>query len=140
MARVRRILCSGSSDDRAGEVGLLVLRVFAGLSLALAHGWMKLPPSEQFIDGVGNLGFPVPGAFAWAATLAEFAGGILLALGLFTRPAAFFVLFTMGVAAFGQHLRDPFSVKEMALLYGAIALMYLLKGAGRLSVDALLRR
>ena len=54
------------------DVGLLGLRLFAGLALAFAHGRGKLPPSERFIAGAGDLGFPVPIVFAWAAALSEF--------------------------------------------------------------------
>lgn len=116
--------------------GDLALRVFAGLSMALAHGLGKLPPSDQFIQGVTGLGFPLPVVFAWLASFAEVGGGILLAAGLITRPAAFFVAFTMAVAAFHVHADDPFQRKEMALLYFFIALYYVLAGAGRYSLDA----
>ena len=73
------------------------------------------------------------------AGLAEFAGGILLAIGLCTRPAAFFILCTMGVAAGIAHSDDPYRDKELALLFGAVAVMFLLAGSGRFSVDRLLR-
>lgn len=122
------------------DLALVPLRVYAGLALALAHGLGKLPVSEQFVSGVAELGFPAPLFFAWAAALAEFAGGLLLAAGLLTRPAAFFILCTMLTAAFRAHAADPFQVKEMALLYAAVALLFLLRGAGRYSLDALFRR
>ncbi len=64
----------------------------------------------------------------------------MLALGLLTRPSAFLVSFTMAVAAFLQHASDPWSKKEMALLYLAIGVMFMLKGAGRFSADHVLRR
>jgi putative oxidoreductase len=121
------------------NLGLLALRVFTGIGL-ITHGYTKIPPSAQFVEGVGKLGFPAPQVFAWAAGLSEAAGGALLIVGLLTRPSAFFVLFTMAVAAFGQHAADPFATKEKALLYGFIALFFLLAGAGEWSVDALMRR
>ena len=116
--------------------GALVLRVFTGLALALAHGRGKLPPSERFIGLVEAMGFPAPIFFAWAAGLAEFGGGLLLAVGLLTRPAAFFILVTMLVASFLQQAGDPFVEREPSLLFAAIATYFLLAGAGRLSVDA----
>lgn len=119
------------------DVGLLFLRVFAGLSLALAHGVGKFPPSERFIGGAAEMGFPLPVLFAWAAALSESVGGLLLAVGLITRPAAFFILVTMLVAAFVRQAGDPFLERELALLYGAVALQFLLTGPGRLAVDAL---
>ncbi|MFN2385970.1 MAG: DoxX family protein [Thermoanaerobaculia bacterium] len=131
-------------DDRrepaVGEVGRLVLRLFAGLALAFGHGLGKLPPSPRFVQGVEKMGLPLPEAFSWAAGLSEFAGGLLLAVGLLTRPASFFILLTMLVAAVLRHAADPFVAKEKALLFAAVALFFLLAGAGRFSLDAMIRR
>ena len=140
MARRGAFLFGGTNNAAATDAGLLILRAFAGISLALAHGYGKLPPSDGFIQGVGELGYPMPIIFAWAAALAEFAGGLLLALGLFTRPAAVLIAITMATAGFLAHAEDPFGVKEMAFLYLAIAVLYVLAGAGQYSIDALLRR
>lgn len=132
----------GSRTGRATslDAGLLLLRVFAGLSLALAHGVGKLPPGDAFVGGVADMGFPQPVIFAWAAGLSETLGGILLALGLLTRPAAFFILMTMLVATFLRQAGDPYLERELSLLFGFVAILYLLGGPGRLSLDALLRR
>lgn len=119
-------------------LGFTLLRIFTGVGL-MTHGFAKLPVSEQFIGGVAALGFPFPVAFAWAAALAEAAGGALILAGFLTRPAAFFALFTMCVAVFGVHLNDPFGKKELALVYGFLALCFLLAGAGDWSIDALVR-
>ena len=116
-------------------LGLLILRVVAGLSLSLAHGMGKLPVSDKFIEGVGGMGFPVPVVFAWAAALSESVGGILLALGWFTRPAAAMIVATMTTAVVLRHAGDPLGNREPAILFGAIALMFLLVGAGKYSVD-----
>ena len=122
------------------DLGLLVVRVFAGLALGLGHGLKKVPPSDRFVEMTGELGFPLPELFAWAAGLSELAGGILLALGLFTRPASALIAITMLVAAFGQHAGDPFGDREMALLYLVIAVAFMLIGSGRYGIDRLLHR
>lgn len=138
---IRKILFSGAEIDSGfANVGLTLLRMFAGLVLSLGHGAAKIPPSEQFIEGVGNLGFPIAGFFAWAAACSEFFGGLLMAVGLLTRPAAFFILMTMSVAAGFWHAADPFGVKEQALLFAFIALTFVLIGSGKYGIDALLRR
>lgn len=121
------------------DVGSLMLRLFAGLALALAHGIGKLPPTERFIDLVAAMGFPLSTFFAWAAGFAEFGGGLLLAIGLLTRPAAFFILVAMLVASFVQQAGDPFLERELSLLYCAVAAHFLVAGAGRLSLDAFLQ-
>jgi len=126
--------------SKAANVGLMLLRVFAGASMALAHGLGKIPPSERFIEGVTKLGFPMPAFFAWAAGGSEALGGIFLAAGFMTRPAAFFVAATMGVAGLITHAADPFGRKEKALLYLFIAVMYMLVGAGKYSIDGFIKR
>ena len=126
--------------SKAANVGLMLLRVFSGAAMAFGHGLGKIPPSERFIAGVTKLGFPAPALFAWAAGASEMLGGIFLAAGFMTRPAAFFVGITMAVAALITHAADPFGRKEKALLYLFIAVMYMLVGAGRYSIDGFIKR
>jgi len=122
------------------NAGLTLLRVVAGAALAFGHGLGKIPPSAGFIDRTEQMGFPLPVAFAWSASFAEFLGGIFLALGLFTRISSFFIVCTMLTAVVGVHLRDPFAKQELGLLYLFIALAFLLKGGNDWSLDALLRK
>lgn len=123
----------------SAEIGVTVLRLFAGLSMAFAHGINKVPPGEGFVDFTGSLGFPFPLLFAWKAGLAELLGGIFLAAGFLTRPVALALAFTMFVAAFMAHGSDPYGDKELPLLFMVAYLQYLLMGGGRWSMDALLR-
>lgn len=142
-ARNRRldlIFSSATLGSRSADLGLLVARVVGGLALALAHGRGKVPPSDGFIGRVGEMGFFAPELFAWLAATAEFGGGLLLALGLLTRPAALLVTGQMAVVALVAHAGDPFGDRERAVLFGAIAVLCLLAGAGRYSLDALIRR
>ena len=118
------------------DLGLLVLRLWFGLSLAFGHGAAKLFSMERFTASVTRHGFPLPEVTAPIAMLSELAGGLLIALGLATRPAALFVLSTMLGAAFVAHGGDPFSKKELALAFGAAALVVLVAGPGRYSLDA----
>ncbi len=135
----------GGRDERMeymkADIGMLILRVSAGLFMA-THGFGKIfgGRMEGFASGVEDMGFPLPVVFAWAAALSELVGGVFVALGLFTRISAFFVACTMFVAGFIRHGADPFSDKEMALLYLAINLFFLLAGGGRWTVDALIRK
>ncbi len=134
---MRSLLFGGvRSGSRLFDLGVLPVRVCAGLALVLAHGLAKVPPSTQFVEHVAGFGFPVPGLFAWAAAFAEVGGGLLLALGLLTRPAALLILCNMVVAFVFAHAQDPFAAKEKAFLFGNIAFLFLCVGAGRFSVDA----
>ena len=137
---VRTLLVAPPSTSRAADVGLLIGRLVAGLSLALAHGIGKVPPSAGFVARVGELGFPAPTLFAWAAALAEFAGGLLLAAGLLTRPVALFVAIHFGFVILVAHAGDAFGDYEKPLLFAAFALLFTFTGAGRFSIDGLLTR
>lgn len=147
-------------SERAQSFALFVLRL-AGLYLALGHGLGKVVALASgdtgFVDAVTKLGFPLPVVFAWAAALAEFAGGLLLALGLLTRIAAFFVAFNMAVAAFLQHhvlsqwlaaaglatvpaeTLKGWGRPELAVIYLLAALALMVAGGGGWSLDARLR-
>lgn len=134
---VRSLVWGPVSD---GNLGLLFFRLFLGIGMA-THGIPKLQAGAEMWKGLGGamggLGVPGPAVFwGFMAAFAEGVGAILLALGAFTRLAAFLVAFAMAVAAFVVHASDPFAGKEMALLYFFGALLFLFKGAGRYSVDA----
>lgn len=126
---------TGSTHKLSTDIGFLLLRVFAGLSMAFAHGIRKVPPSDGFIKGVDKMGFPLPEFFAWSAGLAELIGALLIVLGLFSRPAAFFLSITMLVAALIRHAEDGFGSQEKALLYAFVFILIMLAGPGRFSLD-----
>ena len=129
---LKKYLIGADSDSNAG---LVILRVFLGGAL-LSHGWGKMFGGlEQFTGFVASLGVPAPHVMAFLAAFAESFGAILLAVGLLTRPAAFLIVATMAVAIFGAHKGAAFSVQEAAWLYLVPALFFLLKGAGRWSLD-----
>ena len=139
--RIRDIVFGGAGGaTKLADVGLALLRVLAGAAMAINHGAAKIQDPSQVIRGASSLGFPAPTLFGWMAAISEFFGGILLALGLATRPAAFLLACTMFTAAFLAHAKDNFARREPSLLFLFIAVLFLLTGAGRYGVDALLRR
>lgn len=148
--------------SKLNDLALLLLRL-SGLAMAFYHGQGKVASlasgeGERLIQGAADIGFPFPVVFAWAAALAEFAGGLMIAVGLGTRIASGFVAFTMVVAAFGRHRAfhqllvglgimnvDAETVKswgkpESALIYLVTCLALVLTGAGRYSLDRLLAK
>ena len=138
--RVRKQSTGAAVATRWTDAALVVPRVFAGLVLAIEFGAGKLPVPEWFVTDVGNLGFPIPVAFAWAAVLAEVVGGLLLAVGFLTRPAAASIVCTMLVAAILQKAGDPLWERLPSLFFMAVAYYGLVLGGGRYSVDGWLRR
>lgn len=138
---LKKVLFGGVSGmSAAANLGLTLLRVFAGLAMAFGHGLGKLPPGQGLIDRASQIGFPMPVAFAWAAGLSEFLGGIFLAIGLFTRVSGFFIGAVMLTALLGVHAADPFAQQEKAFLFLFIAISFMLKGAGDWSIDTFLRK
>ena len=136
---MRAFLFGGVKMSSAvGDLGLMILRVFAGLSLAYAHGWSKVPPGEEFVKTVTSIGFPAE--MAYLTMLAEFFGGLALAAGLLTRPVALAIVINFLVAGFIAHAADPYVRKELPFLFLAVSTMFLCVGAGRFSVDRVLKK
>ena len=122
------------------DAALLLLRGCFGLALAFAHGYAKLTHPGRFLNALAERGVPLPALFGWGAIASEFLGGLLLALGLLTRPAAVLVLVTLTVAALFAHANEPFAERELALAYAVVALAVLIAGPGRFSLDKRLLR
>ena len=117
-------------------VMLAVLRIVSGL-LFLEHGLQKLT------------GFPVPldphripplNTLPGMAGFLELGCGLLITIGLFTRPAAFLASGTMAVAYWYQHFPANFfpvnNMGDAAILYCFVFLYLAFAGAGPFSVDA----
>lgn len=122
--------------DKYGEQAYALLRIVAGL-MFLGHGAQKL------------LNFPVPfeyplSAMSTAAGVIELIGGALIAIGLFTRPAAFIA---SGMCAVGYWMvhgtSSPYPIVnggEQIALYCFVFLFVAVRGAGIWSVDGATRR
>ena len=117
---------------------LSVLRIVTGL-LFLQHGTMKyfnFPPSEMFAGGLDGL--------MRAAGAIELVGGILIIIGLFTRPVGFICSGFTAAAYFMAHAPQGFfpalNGGELAALYCFVFLYFAAMGSGRWSLDALRTR
>jgi putative oxidoreductase len=105
----------------------------------MTHGFPKMFGGlERFSGYVDSLGVPMPAVMAFLAAFAGSFGALLLMIGLLTRPMAFMIAGTMLVAALAAHGGDGFDAQEKAWLYFVPALFFMLKGAGKWSVDAML--
>jgi putative oxidoreductase len=130
---------------RTGSVALLIVRVVSGLLVA-PHGYGKVTGGATFLAaGLAQKGFPAPTLLAWCAALAEFLGGLFLALGLLTRPAAAALSFTMVVAWSSMHMSDIGKVGtggggvfEYPFLLSLVTLAVAIAGGGRYSLDAMI--
>jgi putative oxidoreductase len=122
-------------------VALVALRVVLGV-IMIAHGYGKVfGGMHRFSESVTNLGLPA--FMAYVAAYAEFFGGALVILGLFTRVASLFVLGVMVVAVWKVHWARGLTGQggfEFPLALGTIAFALIFLGPGPLSLDALLSR
>ncbi len=124
---------------------LLVVRLYWGLSFAQT-GWGKLMNLDRTAGFFASLNIPMPKINAVAAGATECLGGLLLALGLFARPASVPLIFTMMVAyatadseALQALFREPDKfVSAAPFLFLLASLVVLVFGPGRFSLDALL--
>ncbi len=125
------------------DVGLLILRVLASLSLFLKHGWEK---PTHFAAMAAHFPDPIhigPAASLAFALVADAVCSILVAVGLATRWAALIVCVNILVAwslvhhfaFFGKAEGDH---GEVCFLYICIFAGLLFSGAGRYSVDRLI--
>lgn len=119
-------------------VGLLLLRIVAGLVLFYGHGFGKL--STVFGGDEIMFGDPIGIGATPSFYMAAFAEGIcalLLITGIFTRAAAF-VLVLNFLVILSVHINDGFPILELRFFYLASFLALFLLGPGRLSLDHLL--
>ncbi|WP_017446871.1 DoxX family protein [Gayadomonas joobiniege] len=135
-----------SSKD---DISTLPLRLVGGTIFA-AHGAQKLFAwfGGYGLEGTGqfmeSLGLSPGYLMAMLAGSAEFFGGLLLILGLLTRPAALALAVTMIVAIFSVHFENGLFMSnngyEFALALFSITVALLIQGGGRYSLDRFIAR
>ena len=126
----------------AGDLGLLVLRVFTG-ALLIHHGYEKLANIENFADAfVRPLHLPFPILLSYVAAFSEVIGSWLLITGLLTRMGALAVAGTISVAIYHAIVTAGFNIYLLELLglYFAAAVAVLACGPGVFSIDELIAR
>lgn len=125
---------------------LLIVRLYWGWQLAQS-GWGKLHNLERVTSFFTSLNLPAPGPTAVFISSLEFVGGILLILGLASRPIAILLTINLIMAYVTADREALFSViSDPDKFYAAApytfliaSLIVLIFGPGKLSVDKLLR-
>lgn len=121
---------------KAAPLLLSIVRIVAGL-LFMQHGAQKL------FGLLGGTPVPLMSLYALAGVL-EFFGGLLVAIGLATRPVAFVLSGEMAFAYFMAHAPKNFwpvqNGGDLAVLFCFVFLYLSAAGAGPLSVDRALGR
>jgi putative oxidoreductase len=144
--KIKAFLLGGNQQNSLSQnIGFLLLRFFVGLALCTVFEKFSPKngiwgPQEWFIQDTANMGFPFPTFFAWLAVLSEFFGGILLMLGLFTRPAALLNVFVTFAATFIYHNGDIGNSGLTSFFFMIMCLCILLFGPGKFSLDYFIKR
>ena len=126
-----------------------LVRFMAGIFL-VPHGAQKLfgwfggGGLEGMAGWFAEIGLEPAMALATLVGATEFFGGLLIAIGLFTRPAAAAAFILLAVATFSVHMPNGFfntnGGYEYAMLWGFLMLAIVFRGGGALSLDARLGR
>jgi putative oxidoreductase len=136
------------------DLALLLARIGLG-GILIAHGWRRW--QDQGIDSqvafLRQYATPFPQYAAWGGTLLELIGGILLIVGLLTPLVAAAVVAEQAlIVAWTSWYKGLFLTKvqgatatwnggyEYNIVIGVLALLFVVFGAGRISVDRLFRR
>ena len=126
---------------RLAPLAETLLRVVVGVAFVI-HGWPKIQNPLGAVDMVQSIGF-YPGWF-WATALAatEFFGGLLLIVGLLTRPAAVATTIVLLVTVWFHwvQLDQGYKGAELSIIWASVTLFFALQGAGRYSLDRVIGR
>lgn len=134
------------------EISLLLLRVIVGVTF-FAHGAQKVMGWFGGYGLVGTAGafknyMHIPAPLTYLVSFTEFFGGIFIIFGFLTRLTALGLLINMIVAIFKVHLKAGFFLSsepgksngyEYNLSLAAVSLVFILTGAGPLSIDSILK-
>ena len=126
---------------------LLLVRLYWGWQFT-ANGWAKLHNLSHVTDFFTSLGLPAPHFTAIFVSTVECVGGVLLAIGLLSRLTGLVLTIDMMTAyivsdraALTSIISDPgkfYNADPYTFLFAA--LLVLIFGPGKLSLDTLLER
>ena len=139
MSRIKLIVNNLYPKDLYVSYSLLILRVIASVMMIINHGWNKILAGQEKWNRLGTaltdfIGIDFMSVFfGFMASFSESIGMVMVIFGIFTRPAAFLLLFTMFVASM-NHLVDG-KFPELAIMYLIVMLVLLISGPGKFSLD-----
>lgn len=127
-------------QDIPASIALLLIRLVTGIAFVF-HGWGKIQSPFGWVPEQAPIHFPA--FFQFLSALAEFGGGIAIAIGAVTALAALGLVINMSVATY-MHLvvlKNPFvsltggMSYELALVFLVIAVLLFVFGPGMFSLD-----
>jgi putative oxidoreductase len=131
-----------SALDRLRPAAPLAVRAFLGVFLVYMSqdNVFSADRMDEFVAFLDANGFPAPELCARVSVYAQFACGLLVAVGALTRWAAAIMVVHFAVAIVGVHVGLPFRTYLEPAAMLCCSLFLLLHGPGRFSIDARLRR
>ena len=126
---------SSNTFSNLPPYGALILRLALGVCM-LHHGYSKVVPDgamDHYAHYIVSLGLPY--WLGYVSALTEFAGGILLLLGLLTRIAAGLIAINMLVAFIEVGIHQGAGTSELIGLVFAIAVAVICFGGGAYALD-----
>lgn len=123
------------------DLGLLIGRLGVG-AIFIVFGWHKLSGGQatwtHYGHAMASMGITfMPNFWGLAAALSEFAGGILVVIGFFFRPAATLIALTMVVATVSTFRAHPtgFMQYSRSIEMLCIMIVFVFVGPGKYSLE-----
>jgi uncharacterized membrane protein YphA (DoxX/SURF4 family) len=132
---------------RIRNIILLLVRIWLGYRMFTASyssvvGIIFNPKERVFFEKWfgAELHFPLPLGMAFLAKGSELAGGFFVFIGLFTRPAALLIAFTMLVATLTANLGENWNIDGgFTVSYFLFALILFTEGSGKFGLDTFIK-
>jgi len=130
------------SPSRFSDLTLFALRALTGAFL-MHETWDNVTSRArmgEFVEFLGQHGFPLPWLLAPLSVAVQFGCGALLVMGLLTRWAGLLVAANFGVAVLMVHLDEPFRGWWPAIVLVFLGLHFAAVGSGKFGLDAVFAR
>lgn len=124
------------SAEPVWENGIIFVRIVTA-AMIIPHGWEIFDPKQMadMKNLLHDVHFPLPDLMGYVAKCTEIAGGVLLAVGLFTRIITVLLMICMFVVTWLMGGGSPF-VSETSSLFFLIFLVFFFQGPGKWSLDS----
>lgn len=118
------------------SIVLAAIRIMMGLFM-LYHGleFFDKPIMDEYGKWMVDLHFPFPSSIAYLGKASELLGGILIAIGLFTRIGSLLLVITMSIVTFGIGHGRILMEDQHPFLFVVFGFLFLFLGAGDFSLD-----
>jgi len=121
------------------DIAYLIVRVTVGLML-LPHGWTKVVTGITGVSGYfARLHLEPAWLFTIVSMFNETIGGVLIAIGLFTRPIAALIVIEFVILLFWVHIPRGYGQSvvgaEFPLMWLLMLIAVMLRGGGPYSLD-----